>query len=252
MATTQEAPWQKAVDTGVRRVLSAFDAGEGRVLALLSAHRKDRSRWSKSSIDVTMKRVGKVLSDLEIGIIAGLELGAEMAAKSVGGSVQDLSADIQRVKSQVARMAAEIRERITSEARQVIQAARVQKIAKSAAAEMLTGTHLTYGVQTTFGDRSGKKWKSRTYFEVLADASTMNSGISSFRDKMADVGNDIVQVAGPADGCPKCQPWIGRVLSLTGVTDHPTLDEAMGSGLFHPRCRHHLVHYQPEKDKKEK
>lgn len=245
----QEAPWAAAVRSSRSAVLSAFDAGEGRVLALLSEHRKDHSRWAKSRIDGTVKKVGRILAEMESSIIAGLESGAENAAKSVGGTAPDLSADIQRVKSQVSRMGAEIRERLTAEARQISQAAAVQKISKSASAEKLTGSHLSNGVQTTFGDRNGKKWKSRTYFSVLAEASAANSGLSVFSEKTTDHGHDLVVVSGPRSGCPKCRPWIGKTLSISGTDKtHKSVDEAKAAGLFHPRCKHFLKIKKEEKE----
>jgi hypothetical protein len=149
-------------------------------------------------------------------------------------------------------MKAQVREALVRDAREIVRESKLRKVTKRGAAKQLTNTHVSRGLSTNFSDKAGKKWKSDTYFKVLADASTRNAALNAFQDKAAADGHQLVVVAGPAGGCPKCAPWVGMVLSLTGDTGHPTVDEAMGYGLFHPRCRHHLVPYQPQKEKKKK
>lgn len=251
MATTQEAPWLSAVDTAVRQVSSAFEDGDGRITKVLMKHRKDPTRWSKKTIDRTMKRVNKELALMRKRVVLGLEKGAELAVGSVKGPKQDISGDIAKADAQFARMKAQVREAIVQDARQINREAKVRKITKRVAAKDLTGSQLGRGLQTNFVDRAGKKWKTDVYLEVLADGSARNAALNALQDKMAEEGQNLVMVAGPAGGCPKCAPWVGMILSLVGGTDYPTVDEAMGQGLFHPRCRHHLVPYKPEKKKKD-
>jgi hypothetical protein len=48
-----------------------------------------------------------------------------------------------------------------------------------------------------------------------------------------------VKVSTHRGACELCQPWQGKILSITGKTKgYPTLEEAKAAGLFHPRCRH--------------
>ncbi|WFS64004.1 hypothetical protein LF599_07525 [Pseudodesulfovibrio thermohalotolerans] len=253
MPTSKEAPWQKAVDTGVRLVLSAYEDGSGRLLKVLSKHRKDTGRWAKSRIDRTMKLVNKELATMEERIILGLESGAEIAVGSINGKWLGIPSDIARTKAQTARMAAQIQEQLTLEAREVVRQSTLLDTTKKDSAKQLSDKHVSRGLTTNFADKSGKKWKSDTYFEVLAYAAVGNAARNAQIDKIAEDGSNLVLVAGPAGGCPKCAPWIGLVLSLVGDTDeYQTVDEAMNSGLFHPRCRHYPIPYQPEKEKKKK
>jgi hypothetical protein len=114
-----------------------------------------------------------------------------------------------------------------------------------------------------FKDSAGKLWNLETYAEMAAITVTTEARNRGTWNEFAEHGEDLVIVSIHPMSCPKCEPWQGVVLSLSGNTPgYPTIHDAMADGLFHPRCRHSTVLYIPrekpdvvkpkEKVKKEK
>lgn len=131
----------------------------------------------------------------------------------------------------------------------------------------------TRGV-TGFVDSRGHAWELASYAEMAVRSVTARAAIDGHIDAMAEVGQGLVIVSDAPLECPKCAPWEGEVLALTGPsgprtvrTEHaiqPTglrgllapprtvavhlagsLPEARAAGLFHPNCRHSLSLYLP-------
>ena len=108
--------------------------------------------------------------------------------------------------------------------------------------EEITGRGI-YG----FVDRAGKKWSMKTYAEMLARTSLMEIHNEAQWREFRAHDEDLVVISFHTGTCPKCAPWQGRVLSLTGQTPgFPTLDDAKAGGLFHPRCRHAAALFVPD------
>ena len=98
-----------------------------------------------------------------------------------------------------------------------------------------------------FVDRAGKKWSMRAYAEMLARTSLMEIHNEAQWREFRAHDEDLVVISFHTGTCPRCAPWAGRVLSLTGQTPgYPTLDDAKAGGLFHPRCRHASALYIPD------
>lgn len=92
---------------------------------------------------------------------------------------------------------------------------------------------------TGFTDRAGRKWNMRSYAEMVARTSTMESHLQGTANRLAEQGHDLIRVSNHRGACSLCVPWENRVLSLTGKTPgYPTLAEAKDAGLFHPNCLH--------------
>lgn len=92
---------------------------------------------------------------------------------------------------------------------------------------------------TGFKDRSGRMWNMRTYTEMVARTTTMEAHLQGTANRLVEQGHDLVKVSTHHGACEKCQPWQGKILSITGKTEgYPTLEEAKEAGLFHPNCRH--------------
>lgn len=93
---------------------------------------------------------------------------------------------------------------------------------------------------TGFVDRTGREWNMKTYCEMVTRTTTMEAHLEGTKNRLLEHGYDLIRISShTARVCPKCEPWQGRVLSLTGQTEgYPTLDEARADGLFHPNCRH--------------
>jgi hypothetical protein len=92
---------------------------------------------------------------------------------------------------------------------------------------------------TGFKDRSGKMWNMRAYTEMVARTTTMEAHLQGTANRLVEQGHDLVKVSTQRGACELCQPWQGKILSITGKTEgYPTLEEAKAAGLFHPNCRH--------------
>lgn len=100
---------------------------------------------------------------------------------------------------------------------------------------------------TGFRDAANRNWNMRTYAEMVARTTTMEAHLEGTKNRILEGGNDLVKVSTHAGACEKCQPWEGKILSLTGETPgYPTLQEAKEAGLFHPNCGHAYGLYLPE------
>lgn len=92
---------------------------------------------------------------------------------------------------------------------------------------------------TGFRDRANREWNMKTYAEMVARTSTMECHLEGTKNRFLEHGHDLIKISTHRGACEKCQPWEGKILSLTGKTEgYPTLNEAKEAGLFHPNCRH--------------
>lgn len=92
---------------------------------------------------------------------------------------------------------------------------------------------------TGFKDRTGRMWNMRTYTEMVARTTTAEAHLQGTANRLVEQGHDLVKVSTHRGACELCQPWQGKILSITGKTKgYPTLEEAKEAGLFHPNCRH--------------
>jgi len=67
----------------------------------------------------------------------------------------------------------------------------------------------------------------------------MEAHLQGTANRLVEQGHDLVKVSTHRGACELCQPWQGKILSITGKTPgYPTLEEAKAAKLFHPRCRH--------------
>ena len=90
---------------------------------------------------------------------------------------------------------------------------------------------------TGFKDRTGRMWNMRAYAEMVARTTTMEAHLQGTANRLVEQGHDLVKVSTHLGACELCQPWQGKILSITGKTSgYPTLEEAKAAGLFHPNC----------------
>lgn len=90
-----------------------------------------------------------------------------------------------------------------------------------------------------FIDNAGRKWKDKSYFEMLARTELMNAGRASYDDTCARNGFDVVMLTFSGHSCKACTEYEGHLFSLTGATPGlPTKDDLLDAGVFHPNCTH--------------
>ena len=176
---------------------------------------------------------------------------ADVMLKDVGASI---SAAFGAIHQQAAQVLAENTFQRLQDVVQVV-GRQVDDIYRELALENIRGTVVGYdtwkqtarrfreqlaerGV-TGFKDRSGRMWNMRTYAEMVARTTTMEAHLQGTANRLVEQGHDLIKVSTHRGACELCQPWQGKILSITGKTKgYPTLEEAKAAKLFHPRCRH--------------
>jgi len=58
-------------------------------------------------------------------------------------------------------------------------------------------------------------------------------------ERLKSKGHDLVIISSTPTGCLMCDPWVGKVFSISGKDhEYPPLSKAIAGGLFHDGCRH--------------
>jgi hypothetical protein len=103
---------------------------------------------------------------------------------------------------------------------------------------------------TGFVDKAGHEWDMRRYAKVLAQETTNGAFRQGTINRLQEHGHDLVRLSSHSGSCPKCTPWEGRTLSLSGADpEHPSVDTARGEGVFHVGCLHVLSLAPEEKER---
>ncbi len=98
----------------------------------------------------------------------------------------------------------------------------------------------THGI-TGFVDKAGRAWDMHRYSQVLATETTKSAFRQGTINRLQERGQDLVRLSNHSGSCPKCTPWQGRTMSLSGNDpDYPSLGEAQSAGVFHVGCLHVL------------
>ena len=103
---------------------------------------------------------------------------------------------------------------------------------------------------TGFVDKAGHEWDMRRYAKVLAQETTNGAFRQGTINRLQEKGHDLVRLSSHSGSCPKCQPWQGRTMSLSGSdSEYPSVDEARAAGVFHVGCLHVLSLAPEERDR---
>lgn len=113
------------------------------------------------------------------------------------------------------------------------------------AAKRIRDDLATHGI-TGFVDKAGHAWDMRRYSQVLATETTKSAFRQGTINRLQEHGHDLVRLSSHSGSCPKCTPWQGRTMSMSGTDpDYPSLDEARSAGVFHVGCKH-VISLAPE------
>nr|DAV15197.1 MAG TPA: minor capsid protein [Bacteriophage sp.] len=100
--------------------------------------------------------------------------------------------------------------------------------------------------------RGGKKcYMSLSAYAKLVARSTVHEARNTANINLgARIGNDLVKMSSHFGSCPICEPYQGRVFSVSGTNpNYPALYDTPWSSAyqnFHPHCRHILTQYIEE------
>ena len=162
----------------------------------------------------------------------------------VNAIIADTQADLLAVTQNVER-------RTRSAVRQVVAEVMREKAAAGVNSIQSIQQTITRNLRAKLGsaadsaivDAAGRRWKLRTYTEMVARTKTMEAHVESSVNEAIDRGVQFAVVSRHVGTCPKCAPWEGRVLALSAANDQgfPTIEQARANGLFHPMCRHQIT-----------
>ena len=97
---------------------------------------------------------------------------------------------------------------------------------------------------TCFVDKAGRAWEMSTYAEMATLTAIERATVQGYVDTMQSYGYDLAVISSHVGACPICAAWQGVIVSVSGNDkNYPSLADAEGSGVFHPRCLHHLSTY---------
>lgn len=103
------------------------------------------------------------------------------------------------------------------------------------------GTFKKYGI-AYFVDRGGSRWTLDRYVKMLTTTTLISVKRDAYFAKSLEWGNDLVKVlhlGTDHEPCPLCEPFEGKVLSITGKTrGYMSVSDAENLGLFHVNCDH--------------
>lgn len=93
---------------------------------------------------------------------------------------------------------------------------------------------------------NGRTAKLDTYTEMVARSQTGNASRQAHMSRLQEYGRDLVLISQHYPVSPLCEPWQGRVFSISGDSDnYPSLEEAISGGLYHSNCKHSQSGYNP-------
>lgn len=99
----------------------------------------------------------------------------------------------------------------------------------------------------SFVDNANRKWHTNSYLEMLSKTIVQDVQRESYLNTLANEEHDLVKVSSHNTKCPKCRPYEGKILSVSGLDKkYDSLESAKANGLFHPNCKHRLIAYFKE------
>ena len=101
---------------------------------------------------------------------------------------------------------------------------------------------------------NGRRVQLDSYSEMVARTQTQQAYNQANWNRLQERGNDLVVISVHYPTSDLCEPYQGRVFSISGTSSqYPSLQSAIDGGLFHPNCKHHSSGYThgdkaPDKD----
>ena len=93
---------------------------------------------------------------------------------------------------------------------------------------------------TALVDRGGKRWKIDRYAEMLVRTHVIKANGAGTRNRLLENKLDLIEISKHAEACPICQPYEGKIFSLSGNDKkHGKAPELP----IHPNCRHSYLPY---------
>ncbi|TCB97573.1 phage capsid protein [Micromonospora zingiberis] len=265
--TRRLAAGQDAPDWAVTRLgaLSSLRTAVERILGLVAGESAERLR----DLLARAYRSGQGIATRDLPAqLLPRDLDAAAAVRAAGtvpriAVVESLAAalvtDIEATHSSVLRRVLDVYRLVIAQATGVSVAG---GMTRRQASQWAYARFVDQGV-VSFTDVAGRRWRLSSYVEMAVRTVTQRAAVQGQTDRLSTLGVDTVIVSDSPRECPRCRPWEGKVLSISGgqrgrvelpsmvgastvtVDIAGTVDEARGAGLQHPNCTHSLRAYLP-------
>lgn len=115
-------------------------------------------------------------------------------------------------------------------------------------------SHLVESGEDAFRAGDGKRWHLDSYVRMAGRTMAQQAAVEGQLDGMIARGRDLVLISDSPRECTKCEPWEGKLLSITGASvgeefdGHDvvsTVSLARAAGLWHPNCSHRADPFTP-------
>ncbi|GIJ10739.1 phage minor capsid protein [Micromonospora andamanensis] len=256
--TRRLAAGQDAPDWAVTRIgaLAQLRTAVERILALVADENAERLR----ELLARAYRTGQGIATRDLPAqLLPRDLDAAGAARAAGtvpriavveNLAAALAADVGAKHSNVLRHVLDVYRLVISQATGVSVAG---GMTRRQASQWAYARFVDQGV-VSFTDVSGRRWRLSSYVEMAVRTVTQRAAVQGQTDRLTTLGVDTVIVSDSPRECPRCRPWEGKILSVSGgvrgrvqlpsmvgdgtvtVDIAGTVDEARAAGLQHPNC----------------
>lgn len=102
-------------------------------------------------------------------------------------------------------------------------------------------------------DSAGRQWTTEAYAQAVIRSNMTQAATETQFTRMEELGEDLVEISSHLGARPKCEPYQGRIYSLSGTSkNYPPLSSTSygePDGLFGVNCRHVMYPYFPGTEK---
>lgn len=245
------------VDKRVNALGELYEAAELRLSALVSGAVNRGAKGTAAFYAAQLREVRSLLSELQDAAIpqaTGLVGSAYVDGAKVADATLGLSGAFSGVHQEAVDVLADnlvnrLNEAAVTVGRQVEDVFRRAALRETAlgllegatrknVSESLRQRFVEDGI-TGFTDRAGRRWKMKTYCEMVARTTTREAVSMGTANRLLEHGHDLVTISSHSHETDECTPYQGKTFSMTGATKgYPTLDRYPP---FHPNCVHVLT-----------
>jgi hypothetical protein len=102
-------------------------------------------------------------------------------------------------------------------------------------------------------DSAGRQWTTEAYAQTVVRSNMTQAATETQFTRMEELGEDLVEISSHLGARPLCEPYQGKIYSLSGTSkNYPPLSSTSygdPAGLFGINCRHVMYPYFPGTEK---
>jgi hypothetical protein len=244
-------------DEQVRAIGELYEAAELRLSALIESAVRRGAQGTAGYYTRQLVEVRRILSELQdeaIPLATETIGGAYLSGVNYADKALDLTGEFAGVHRQAVdvladNLTARLNDAAVTVGRQVEDVFRRTAL-REAAIGLLEGStrknvsdsmrkrFVEQGI-TGFTDKAGRRWKLKTYCEMVARTTTREAVSMGTANRLLEHGHDLVTISKHSHETDECSEYEGKTFSMTGATDgYEVIDRYPP---FHPNCAHVLT-----------